>query len=514
MSRILRASLALVTVTALVACTATDTPEDTATDGATAEESRSPRGEEPMPEVPAELTAFYEQSPSWEECGNGFDCADIEVPLSYDEPDGEAITIAVKRRAAGDEAVGSLLVNPGGPGGSGVQLVEAVQLMFSPDLLDGYDVVGFDPRGVGASTPVDCVSDEELDRMRSEDFDTDDDGLDEFVAAAEELAAACAENTGDLLTHVDTASAARDLDVLRHVLGEPRLDLLGYSYGTYLGAVYAETFPENVGRMVLDGGLAPSLSSDDLVRGQAAGFERAIRVYAEDCLAGPDCPLTGDVDTAVGQIQDLLELASHTPLPTGTDRELTAPLMFSGMIMPLYDDAYWMLLTSALDAAMHQQDGSQLLLLADLSAEREPDGSYLTNSTEANIAINCADYPVEGDMEQWSEQAEELEEISPTFGTALAFSDVTCAAWPYESTTERAPVSAAGADPIVVIGTTGDPATPYEWSEQLAEQLESGVLVTYKGEGHTAYGRAGECITEAVDAFLLEGTVPEDGLVC
>src|SRR5690606_11140762 len=168
-------------------------------------------------------------------------------------------------------------------------------------------------------------------------------------ATAEELAAACAENTGDLLAHVDTVSAARDLDVLRHVVGSSRLDFLGYSYGTYLGATYAELFPENVGRVVLDGGLDPSLSSADLVRGQAAGFERALRVYAEDCLAGSSCPLTGDVDTAVAQVQNLLQLASHTPLPTGTDRDLPASLMVSGIIIPLYDDNYWMLPTSAPD---------------------------------------------------------------------------------------------------------------------------------------------------------------------
>ncbi|WP_324650396.1 alpha/beta hydrolase [Georgenia sp. H159] len=514
MTRILRASLCLVATVALVACSAQDADDDP-TDPPVAAESRSPRAEQPMPEVPAELATFYEQSLRWEECGDGFDCTEVTVPLDYAEPDGETITIAVKRRAAGvEEPVGSLLVNPGGPGGSGVQLVESASLLFSSELLDGFDVIGFDPRGVNDSSAVDCVDDAELDRIRAEDYDETAEGLAEFASAAEELAAACAENTGDLLAHVDTVSAARDVDVVRHLLEEPRLDYLGYSYGTHLGAVYAELFPENVGRLVLDGAMDPSLGTGEIVRGQAAGFERALRVYVEDCLAGPGCPLTGDVDTAVGQVQQLLELASHTPLPTGTDRELTAPLMFSGIIMPLYDDAYWMLLTSALDAAINQQDGSQLLLLADLSAEREPDGTYATNSTEANIAINCIDYPVEGDLETWRAEAKELAEISPTFGPALAFGDVTCDAWPHEPTVERAPVTAAGADPIVVIGTTGDPATPYEWSEALAAQLESGVLVTYEGEGHTAYGRAGECITEAVDGYLLDGTVPEDGLVC
>jgi len=507
-SRNLRAALCLVAATALVACTTTDTPE-------TGTEPVSPRAEETLPAVPAELRAYYEQELTWEECGSRFECTDVTVPMDYAEPDGETITLAVKRRAAGDdEPVGSLFVNPGGPGGSGIQLAEAAQVMFSADLLDGYDIVGFDPRGVGQSSAVDCVSDAELDRIRAADYDATEEGLAALTRDAEELAAACAENTGELLAHVDTVSAARDLDILRHVVGSPRLDYLGYSYGTFLGATYAELFPEHVGRMVLDGGLDPALGYSDVVRGQAAGFERALRVYAEDCLAGSGCPLSGDVDAAVAQVQNLLQLASHTPLPTGTDRELTASLMVSGIIMPLYDDNYWMLLTSALDAAMNEQDGSQLLLLADLAAEREPDGTYATNSTEANIAINCLDHPVEGDLEDWRDLAKELEEISPTFGPTLSFGEITCAAWPHEPPAAPAPVSAAGADPVVVIGTTGDPATPYAWSEQLAEQLESGVLVTYEGEGHTAYGRAGRCITEAVDDYLLRGVVPQDGLVC
>ncbi len=507
MSRIPRALAALLAVTALVACDATESgPAATAP---------AERAQDALPEVPAELAGYYEQELAWEDCGAGMDCTDVTVPMDYDNPEGEDITIAVKRRgASGGEPVGSLFLNPGGPGGSGVDLVEQVQVLFSPDLLDGYDVVGFDPRGVGSSTAVECVSDAELDRLRAEDFETTGDGLTAFADSAERLADACAEHTGELLGHVDTDSAARDLDILRHVLGEAQLDYLGYSYGTLLGATYAELFPEQVGRLVLDGGLDPSHGSAELVRGQAAGFEAAIRTYAEDCLAGSGCPLTGDVDTAVGQIQSLLELATHTPLPTGTDRELTAPLMFSGLILPLYDERYWVLLTSALTAAIDSGDGSELLMLADLSADREPDGTYRSNSTEANIAINCLDYPVVGDLEDWRQQAKELEQISPTFGSALGFGEITCDAWPHEAVRTPAPVTAAGADPIVVIGTTGDPATPHEWSVSLAEQLESGVLVTYEGEGHTAYGRAGQCITEAVDSFLLEGTVPEDGLVC
>ncbi|MEE6288727.1 alpha/beta hydrolase [Georgenia sp. MJ173] len=467
-----------------------------------------------MPAVPEGLDAFYEQDVAWEACGS-FDCADVTVPMIYDEPDGETIEIAVKRRTADGDPIGSLFINPGGPGGSGTDLVDGVAMMFSRDLLEGFDVVGFDPRGVGESTAVECVSDAELDKMRATDYELDTpEQVETFYDAASDLAEACAANTGPLLGHVDTVSAAKDLDVLRHVLDEPRLDYLGYSYGTLLGATYADLFPQNVGRLALDGAVDPAAGSRDLVLGQAEGFERALHSYAEDCLAGSQCPLTGTVDTAVEQVQDLLELASHTPLPTGTDRELTTSLMFSGIILPLYDDALWPMLSSALDAAMYDNDGSQLLLLADLGAERESDGSYASNSTEAFTAINCLDYPVVADLDQMREDAETLEEISPTFGAALAFGDVGCEVWPEEATGERVPIAAEGAAPILVVGTTGDPATPYAWSQSLAEQLADATLVTYDGQGHTAYGRSNGCITDAVDAYLLRGTVPADGLTC
>src|SRR5690606_29002793 len=196
-----------------------------------------------------------------------------------------------------------------------------------------------DPRGVGESDAIDCVSDPELDELRSTEYDLEtDDGLAEYVAASEALAASCAENTGELLAHVDTVSAARDLGVLRHVLGDAQLTYVGYSYGTLLGATYADLFPQNVGRFVLDGAVDPALDSSGLVMGQAVGFENALRAFAEDCLGREDCPFVGDVDDAVGQVQSLLDMARSTPLPTASDRDLTVSLMANGIILPLYED--------------------------------------------------------------------------------------------------------------------------------------------------------------------------------
>lgn len=483
----------------------------------TSAERPTPEPGETLPPVPEGLAAYYDQELVWADCGDGMDCTDVSVPLDYDDPDGAQITLAVQRLAADADAVGSLVVNPGGPGSPATELLVAAPAMFGQDLLAAYDVVAVDPRGVGASTAVDCVDDAELDVILS-DQDAPDPaagGLAQDQAAAAELAAACAENTGPLIGEVDTVSAARDMDVVRHLLGEARLDYLGYSYGTYLGAVYAETFPDRVGRLVLDGAMDPTLDLHETTLAQAAGFEKALRAYVTDCLGGPECPLTGSVDDGVGQVATLLEVTDDTPLPTADGRALTQALAFTGISFPLYEDSIWPVLTQALAQAIGDGDGSTLLYLADLYTGRAEDGTYTTNTMEANWAINCLDFGSSGDPEAWAAEAAELAEVAPTFGDLFAYGGLLCAQWPGDPAGNRGePITAAGAAPIMVIGTTGDPATPYEWSVALADQLESGFLVTYEGEGHTAYGRSNACVTEAVDAFLVDGTVPEEGLTC
>ena len=468
-------------------------------------------------DVPAGLETYYKQKVAWKGCGTDLECADVTVPLDYDHPAGDHATIAVKRllSARDGQRVGSLLVNPGGPGSPGTELVDSATAMFTQNLRDAYDIVGFDPRGTGASTRVECVGDKELDRIRATDYDTGTPaGLAAYEADAARIAQGCEEHTGALLAEVGTQSAAKDMDILRHLLGERQLDYLGYSYGTYLGATYAELFPQNVGNFVLDGAMDPALSAHQTTLGQATAFERALRAYVQDCLGGEGCPLRGSVDDGVAQIRTLLEVTADTPLPTSDGRELTAPLAFSGMLLPLYDNRQWVVLSQALDQAMHKGDGSMLLYLADLMAGRATDGTYPNGSTEANWAINCADFGSSGDPQVWAQQAKELEQASPTFGKMLAYGDVLCADWPGKPAGDRGPIDAAGANPIMVVGTTGDPATPYQWAQSLADELDSGFLVTYQGEGHTAYGRSNACITDAVDAFLIDGKRPQEGLTC
>ncbi|UFU07154.1 alpha/beta hydrolase [Ruania halotolerans] len=464
--------------------------------------------------APEGLEEYYAQEVSWAECGENFDCADVSVPLSYDDPGGETITLAVKVHRAVDQAQAALFVNPGGPGGSGVEMVENVSSYFGGDLLRSFDIVGFDPRGVGESTAVRCYDSAELEEYFSLRFDLEtDEGWDDYVAALTDYGEACEENTGELLGHVDTISAARDLDVLRAVLGQSTLTYLGFSYGTFLGAHYAEMFPETVGRLVLDGAVDPSLSYEEITAGQIEGFEVAYRSYLQDCLAGAECPFSGDVDAAVQQTIDLLDQLEDTPVESGDpDRPATDSDLLNAITVALYSPASWPSLTSAV-GALNEGDGSQVRFLSDFAMEREDDGSY-PEDQGAFRAIDCLDYQVELNREESLANAEANTEISELFGEPLSYGEVACATMPVTSDAQRDEIHAPGTPPIVVIGTTRDPATPYEWAESLAEQLDSGVFIGHDGDGHTAYGAGSACVDEAVEAFLLDGVVPEDGLAC
>ncbi|MBG6217961.1 pimeloyl-ACP methyl ester carboxylesterase [Arthrobacter sp. CAN_A6] len=468
-------------------------------------------------EVPGELDPFYGQQVVWEPCEEEFACATVEVPLDYDDPGRDTIEIAAIRSDADGEAQGTILVNPGGPGGSGYNIVKnAVEFVTSDTLRETYDVVGFDPRGVNRSSAVECRTDAEKDVAREQFIPagaSDEEALALLTEEARIFADLCAERTGELLGYVDTESAARDMDILRAVVNDPRLNFLGFSYGTQLGATYAGLFPDRVGRMVLDGAIDPSLSSQEVTLGQAAAFEEALRAYIADCQSGDECPLPGTVDEGVAAVQALVASIEEEPQRAEDGRLVTVGTFVQGFILPLYDDANWPTLTTAVDSALNG-DVSDMLYLADLSAERSPDGTYATNATEAFLAVNCLDYPMTSDPAQMAEDREELVAASPTFGALLAYGGVTCAPWAYGPVLEPAPVSAAGAGPMLVIGTTGDPATPYEWSLALADQLESAVHVTWEGEGHTAYGRSNDCIGDVVDSYFANGTVPEDGVRC
>ena len=483
--------------------------------------------------VPQGLESFYNQKVEWYDCGatggmersaerTGFACAKVRVPLDYSEPDGQTIEIAMKKHVAtGSIHRGSLFVNPGGPGGSGVQYVEAAAETIFAGVQGSYDVVGFDPRGVGASTPITCTVTPETPAVAEAApaapagaGSTFEQRAPQIAAKIKQTEADCAANTEpvELLDHVDTVSVARDLDVLRALSGNERLDYLGASYGTYLGAYYAELFPANTGRMVLDGALDPSLSHYERRRGQAQGFERALRNYVDWCQAGQDCPLTGGTDAGVQQIIDLIAAADQTPVASSDpNRPVTGREIQTVVLLYLrLSEGLWTVLNTALNQAINQNDASTFRALADetLSQSMVDVGVFYGNT--------CLDYRVEGDMTTWAAQSQELEKVAPHFGTLYEGGDLICQSWGHSGTQPPKALHAKGAAPILVVGTTGDPATPYEWSEALAEQLDSGRLLTWEGNGHTAYANAGRgpCVVNAIENYLLTGAMPEKDLTC
>lgn len=466
-----------------------------------------------MESVPSELEPYYHQVLSWEACGNGLQCSTAVAPLDWANPGAEDIELALVRQpATSGNPIGSLLLNPGGPGGSGFEFVQDSLDYATDDRLQAaFDVVGFDPRGVNRSTAVTCYEDPaELDAYLY-DIVPGEPGSDEWLAAATETTVEfgerCLELTGPLLGHVDTPSAARDLDMLRAALGDETLSYLGYSYGTLLGQVYAELFPERTGRLVLDGAVDPASTGFDVTATQARGFESALRAFLEDCLTASDCPFRGTVDEAMLEVRALLDTLDASPLASTDGRQLGSSAMFTAIILPLYNQANWVYLRQ-LFAGVFAGDTEYAFQLADSYNGRDPDGTYRNNQTEAFISINCLDERGDGSVEAMRAEAEELASLAPVFGPQMAWGGTGCPHWPVPAVRDRVPIVAAGSADILVIGTTNDPATPYEWAVTVADTLENGHLVTYRGEGHTAYNKSNDCVNQVVDDFLIDGTVP------
>ncbi|MFB7029380.1 MULTISPECIES: alpha/beta hydrolase [unclassified Streptomyces] len=468
---------------------------------------------------PEALKKFYAQKPKWRDCGvEGFQCATLKVPLDYAKPEAGEIELAVSRvRATGPgKRIGSLLVNPGGPGGSAVGYLQGYAgIGYPAPVRARYDMVAVDPRGVARSEPVECLTGPGMDAYTQVDQTPDDAAeTDALGAAFKEFADGCAQRSGKVLPHVSTVETARDMDVLRAVLGDERLNYVGASYGTFLGATYAELFPGRVGRLVLDGAMDPSLPALDLNRDQTAGFETAFRAFAADCVAKADCPLgTGSVPAAGEALKKFFRAVDAEPLPTGESRKLGESLATTGVIAAMYDEGAWPQLREALTQAKGGQ-GAGLLALADSYYEREPDGEY-ANLMAANAAVNCLDLPAayRGPADA-AKAVPSFEKASPVFGAGLAWAALNCTYWPSPAAGRPHRITAEGAAPILVVGTTRDPATPYKWAESLAGQLSSGTLLTYEGDGHTAYGRGSDCVDTAINTYLLEGTPPADGKRC
>ena len=464
-----------------------------------------------------ELAQYYSQDIAWEVCEGGNECATLTVPIDYQNVDLGTIDLALMRAPAEDPdaRVGSLVVNPGGPGAPGTDMIRDKEFYFGDPLRESFDIVGFDPRGTGASNPVDCLSDDELDEFVAGDPAPDDPGEDqEYADSLAEFFAGCVDNSGELVGHVSTNEAARDMDVLRAALRDDALDYLGFSYGTRLGATYAELFPERVGRFVLDAATDPTLTFRESTLSQAGGFQLALESYIQDCVDGGDCFLGDSVQEGLDRISGLLDEIDDDPLPTNDPegRELQIGNAFYGIVTPLYSEENWQFLDQGLEQAL-DGDGSTLLFLSDFYGSRE-NGEYVDNSLEAIYAINCLDDPTSIQPGQVRDNYRDFKKVSPTFGEVFAWGLLNCRGLQVEPAYEPLEIHAEGAAPIVVVGTTRDPATPYEEAVALADELESGVLVSREGDGHAAYNKGNDCIDTTLEDYLIEGTVPKDGLEC
>ncbi|MEU6600298.1 alpha/beta hydrolase [Streptomyces flaveolus] len=474
--------------------------------------------------TPAALTPYYDQRLSWRDCGvPGFQCATMKAPLDYARPDAGTVRLAVARKKATGKGkpLGSLLVNPGGPGGSAVgYLQQYAGIGYPAQIRARYDMVAVDPRGVARSEPVECLDGRQMDAYTRTDLTPDDQReRDALVAADRKFAESCGARSARLLRHVSTVEAARDMDILRAVLGDRKLNYVGASYGTFLGATYAGLFPRRVGRMVLDGAMDPTVDARRLNLDQTAGFETAFQAFAKDCVRHSDCPLGGKGTTPArvgANLQAFFRKLDAHPIPAGDadGRKLGESLATTGVIASMYDEGSWEQLREALTSAMRENDGAGLLSLADSYYERDANGHY-SNLMMANAAVNCLDLPPAFSGPEDVEKAlPQFEKASPVFGPGLAWASLNCAYWPVRATGEPHRIEAKGAAPIVVVGTVRDPATPYRWARSLAGQLSSARLLTYDGDGHTAYGRGSACIDTAIDTYLLRGTPPTPGKRC
>ena len=494
----------------------TDATDESGTDEDSAEEpttGTSDETSEATGDATAETTDEAAVSGlSWTECADilGLECATLAVPLDHAALDGETIGLALARQPATDPdaRIGSLVFNPGGPGGSGIDFLEFARFSIPPEVADRFDLVSFDPRGVGASAAVDCEL--ELDDGVALVGDDDREAWDALLARSlAQLATCTAEPTG-LAPYVGTNSAARDLDLIRAALGDAQLTYVGFSYGTRLGATYAELFPDRVRALVLDGAVKPTTDFSELAPGQGAGFDQAFENFASACDADADCRLQ-----ELGPTLDVVDRVRRDIAAAGSfatadpDRVLTPGELDLGIISALYSKDAWPYLAEAIELA-DDGDGSLFQVLADSYFGRELDGTY-ANQQEANGLVNCADDDARPDPDQVWADADAVADGSTYFGAALRAS-TGCLG--IDAAVDPLVIGpATGAAPILVIGTTGDPATPYGWAVEMAESLDSGVLYTVEGEGHTAYLSI-ECVTGVVDAYLIDLDVPAPGGSC
>jgi pimeloyl-ACP methyl ester carboxylesterase len=469
-------------------------------------------------DTPTELAAFYTQTLAWTPCEGGLQCTWLTVPLDYANPAGPTIQLRVNKVPAKGPAAsrqGSIVVNPGGPGGSGLDLSAYVAESIAPKVNQQFDIVGFDPRGVGKSAPITCVTGRQTTVWLASDG-TPDTSAEEarMMRMSRAISNGCLNRSPNLAAHVGTDDSVRDMDILRQALGDSKLNWLGFSYGTQLGAMYTEFFPDNVGRFVLDGPVDPSLDGMQMSRGQSRGFQVALGRFAADCVTRSDCTARTKAGVLRG-INRLLERLDTTPMLAGDKQVLTQAYATEAILYSMYSPLIWPSLRVALQQAA-QDNGRGLMAIADYSNARTGPNTYATNVTSAFYAINCWDDPatpgaagLRAAAKAWSRKAK-----VPEAARALSWGNAPCSVWFGHSPRPLAPVSTTTTAPIVIVGTLYDPATPYPWALALHQQMPTSTLLTWNGDGHTAYGMGSKCIDSALETYLLTGAPPAPGIVC
>ncbi len=467
--------------------------------------------------LPTTVADYYAQKLQWRRCDKKFQCTRLLVPFDYQRPDWRRFSLPVVRLPATDRArrIGSLVINPGGPGGSGVSYALQARTEIPAQVRARFDVVGFDPRGVGASIPaVHCLTGPQLDKyFATNDAPANAAQVSAIVSESKLFATGCEHESGGLLPYVGTQNAARDMDVLRAALGDAKLTYLGKSYGTYLGAWYAQLFPDRVRALVLDGAIDPGASALSMNIVQSEGFEVALRAFVANCDTLPNCPLHHGVSAGLAQIQTLVSRAASHPLANNLSdgQPADGAMLLNGIATALYSTTYWSTLRAGLQAAF-AGDGTILVELANALYERNANGQY-SNLAAANTAVDCLDRPWPRNLASWSAAAAAAAKAAPLFGAPIMWGSLTCAYWPVPAY-PLASIRARGAPPILVVGNTRDPATPYSWAQALAHSLASGVLLGWNGNGHTAYMMGSSCVNYIVNQYLIDLTVPANGTTC
>ena len=452
------------------------------------------------------LQKFDSQTLNWTPCNDGFECSSFKVPVDYNNLNGQTFTLQVIKHDANDpdKRIGSIVMNPGGPGGSGIQYVLSADSIVSTSIENVYDLIGFDPRGVNLSDPIRCLSDSQEDYFLggngSVQNSTD---LANAIASAKLMADSCAKVAGNKLGHYSTLDTAKDMEILRNLLKEPKLNYIGKSYGTFLGTLYAALFPKTTGRIVLDGAVDPNISVRDQNLAQAVGFDTALKSY-----------LASNNRFSLTQIENLLQQARTKPITNQQHRQLSESLMVTGIAAALYDPADgWPLLTKALAGAILDRNPYDFFLLSDSYNQRDQNGHYLSNQNDISEVISCLDFKDPRTLPQIESDAKNFEKAAPFFGKYLSYSGLPCLYWHAPAVTEPSFKNLV-TNPLLVVGTTRDPATPYQWAQALHKDLLNSTLITLRGDGHTGANRGSSCVDAAVNTYLLTGKSPAHDITC